>query len=78
MTVLVASPQNVRSCTHILPITKDRLFLTYVLPSAHFVVLFVIVMHFLSRLSIVRSSHLCHLLIIPPTNRPGITHAIVQ
>ena len=63
MTVLVASPQNVLSCTHILPITEDRCLK---LPTCylyyHLVVVFpfVSVMHFLLRLCIVPSSHLCH------------------
>lgn len=63
MTVLAASPQNVRSCTHILPITEDRCSkLPMCYPYCHLVVLFsfVSVMHFLPRLCIVRSSHLCH------------------
>ena len=65
MTALVASPQDVRSCTHILPITEDRcskLPMCVTPTTYHLVVFFpsVSVMHFLPRLCIVRSSHLCH------------------
>ena len=61
MTVLVASPQNVRSCTRILPITEDRCSKLPCYPTTTLLSsLFVSVMHFLPGLCIVLSSHLCH------------------
>jgi hypothetical protein len=79
MTVLVASPQNVRSCTHVLPITEDRCFK---LPMCYPTTL---LSSFRSCLSCiffpVCASYLARICVTfncPPTHRPGITHAIVQ
>lgn len=76
MTVLVASPQNVRSCTHILPITEDRcskLAMCYPCP------LSVRFCHaFSSPVCASYVARICVTLNYPPTHRSGITHAIVQ
>lgn len=80
MIVLAASPQNVPSCTRILPITEDRcskLPLCY--PTT---TLLSSLRSFLSCIFFpVCASYLARICVIfncPPTHRPGITHAIVQ
>jgi hypothetical protein len=81
MTVLVASPQNVRSCTHILPITGDRCSkLPMCYPYYYLVVLFPFVFchAFSSPVCASYVARICVTFNYPPTHRPGISHAIVQ
>ena len=78
MTVPVAFPQNVHSCTHILPITEDRCSKLPMCYPYYYLVVVCFCHAFSSPVCASYVARICVTFNYPPTHRPGITHAIVQ